>query len=447
MLIQDSSRPQFYRCKAKVYPTYMLLFFILYQHIQLLLLPLIPWYILFRAIQKKPIFGNFFERIGFVPKSHDAKVVWIHAVSVGEVLSIEHLIKKIKQKSPDTKIYLTVGTITGKKIAEKQIQADTISFLPYDFLIPMLLAFFRIKPEKIIIVEAEIWPNLLMLAHYKKIPLYLINARISKRSKGRYQTLQCILAPILNLFTNIYTQSKADEIAFESIGVAKEKLATWGNIKTYNVIKKRDAITHPITKPANWITLLVGSLHPGELNIYLKLFKQLKAGPNGSKIKMILAPRHFHWKEELVRKVRETGFPHTLWDEDKGISSDWGKSYDLLLVCKLGELFTLYPQSDLFFLGGTFVPVGGHNLLEPAAWGVPTVVGPHHFNSETIAKDLLTHDGLAIAKKRDDLYQIVSTLLQDQIKLQVIGSNAQAWLEKEASLIETKLYQFLSEIT
>lgn len=147
----------------------ILFIFILYQIIQILLFPFFIIFIIFRKIKKKPIFGSFKERFGFVPKSLKNKnIYWIHAVSVGETLSIQNIINKIKKEIPNSFCYLTVGTIQGKKIAKQKNIADIVSFIPYDFLLTMYLGLKRIKPYKIIIVEAETWPNFLFLAKIKK---------------------------------------------------------------------------------------------------------------------------------------------------------------------------------------------------------------------------------------------------------------------------------------
>ena len=145
----------------------LLLFFALYQLLQIILLPFFLIYLLIRKIKGKSAFGNFWQRKGFVPKvlkQKTNKVIWIHAVSVGEILSIQNLIDQIKNKIPNSICYVTTGTPTGKKMAEKNLKADYFSFLPYDFLFPMFLAFKRIKPTSIIIIEAETWPNFLMLS-------------------------------------------------------------------------------------------------------------------------------------------------------------------------------------------------------------------------------------------------------------------------------------------
>ena len=448
----------------------MLLFFVLYQILCLLVLPILPAYLLLRKIKRKPVFGKLTERLGFVPKpTGDNPVIWFHAVSVGEVLSLESIIMKIKEKKPRTICYLTVGTPTGKQIAHEKLQCDYVSFLPYDFLPSVWLAYKRIKPQKLIIVEAEIWPNLLMLARWKQVPLFLLNARISNRSKKRYFALKRVLTPLLNLFQSIHTQSEQDRRQFELLGVNPKKLAVLGDIKAFNVFEKwkqtrrlptvdpsrrftkvnpsgRAAEIKKQTPPSqtkkplvlrasskserlegspqsgdgSHPTLLVGSLHPGELDIYLELFRALK--PKFPDLRMILAPRHFHWKQKLIEKVQELDDAH-----------------DVTLILALGQLFDLYQQATIYFLGGTFVPVGGHNLLEPAVWGTPTIIGPYHQNCREGPQGLQACDALVSISNKKELLEIVEKLLKDKKRLEKMGRNASGWLAKQATQVEKKL--------
>jgi 3-deoxy-D-manno-octulosonic-acid transferase len=416
--------------------------FIFYQITHIFLAPFALIYIAIRKIKRKPVFGNFLERLGFITKADPSKeTIWFHAVSVGEVLSIQTIVEKIKKEKPNTTCYLTVGTLTGKKIAKEKLTIDHVSFLPYDFLLPMFMAYKRIKPKKIVVVEAEIWPNLLMIANLKKIPIYLINARMNDKSKNRYNRFKFLLIPIFNLFEKIYTQSNYDKKEFEKFGIKEEKLSVLGNIKASNVLEKQKKFLASKAikpKPKN-INFLVGSLHPGELDVHLNLFKKIKK--KYPDLRLTLAPRHFHWRDELIKKVHETGHSFSVWDQEN--KPDYDK--DILLVCKLGELFLLYQQATIFFLGGTFVPIGGHNLLEPAVWGIPTIVGPYFQNCKVVADELIEHNAL-FAVNETELIKIIEKLLEDRDQLNNMGMNIGLWLKKEAGRVEKEIERFLAGI-
>ncbi len=427
---------------------FFIFYFISYQLLQLVALPMIIIYFLVRKWRGKPVFGVFSQRMGFVPAvPRDKKVVWIHAVSVGEVLAVQQLIVRIKMRDAKSFVYVTTGTLMGNKIAREQLNADIVSFIPYDFLLPVLWAFKRINPAKIIVVEAELWPNLLMLAAFKKVPLYLINARITKSYAFRSRVGGFFIAPLLRLFKHLYAQTAVEKEAFVALGIAEKNVTNMGNIKAFNVFVKKEMVVAQEQKKFyvqdGYPTLLVGSLHQQELALYLDLFKALK--PVWPHLKIIIAPRHFHWQLDLVQAVKALGVPYFLWDDAKTqVSYDLLKTYDIILVCTIGKLFELYPLADLFFLGGTFIPVGGHNLLEPAAWSKPTIVGPYYHNSEVIADELEQIGALVKVMHKHKLVETVSTLLQNPISLTLRGSNAGMWLEGSAKEVDRNVSRFLS---
>ncbi|MCK4265410.1 hypothetical protein KAW80_03570 [Candidatus Babeliales bacterium] len=424
-------------------------FFIIYQIIHILGFPLILVYLFTRPVRGKPTFGNFIQRMGFLPKvSNNKKTIWLHAVSVGEILSIQSLVRDIK-KIPDTICYITTGTVTGKDMALKKLDADYVSLISFDFLPAMILAFKRINPRSIIIVEAELWPNLLCLANFKKIPTYAINARMSQRSFRRYKVFKRFLSPLLNTFKKLYVQTKDDESRYKNLGASRNKISPLGNLKTLNVLEKVD---HEKALPVKTIypTILVGSVHPGELEIYLKLFKTLKK--EVFNLKLILAPRHFHWKNALVKKINEYDLKFELWDEKHTSNNDATSAQqslhknDLLLVCKLGTLFDLYQISTIFCLGGTFVKIGGHNLLEPAVWSKVSLIGPYYQNCKMIADQLEEVNGLIKTNNEKELIRKVRYLIKNPEITQSMEFNAASWLKSEAQNVKIQLADLLNEL-
>ncbi|KKQ32381.1 MAG: Three-deoxy-D-manno-octulosonic-acid transferase domain protein [candidate division TM6 bacterium GW2011_GWF2_37_49] len=411
----------------------------------MLILPIFVFYLIYRIFKGKDILGNLWQRLGFVPRTtHKKKIIWLHAVSVGEVLSIQNLINDIKSNNPSSLCYVTVGTITGRQMAEKSLNADYISFMPYDFLPCMLLAFWRIRPSSIIVVEAEIWPNFLIISSWLKISKTLINARISTRSYKRYKSLKFFFSPIFNSFQNILTQSDADTNRFVKIGVHHNTLSTLGNIKAYNVIQKKHSSHN--TK-LHYTTLLVGSAHSGELDLYLKLFSELKKFD--ATLRLIIAPRHLTWQQELEDKIKSTNLSYTLWTQQNNIVKSGQniaqaldnnfKNYDIICLCKLGELFNLYQFTDIFYLGGTFVNIGGHNLLEPAAWSNPCIIGPHHQNTKNNADEMEHSGGLIKVKNYKELKSASQKLLADpELRLTMGNANLQ-WISEIANKIKTQI--------
>ncbi len=432
---------------------------IVYQLLQIICIPFIVFILLFLQA-KKGVIGNLKERLGFVPKAtkgHSA--IWFHAVSVGEVLSIQELINRIKQEMPGTLCYLTVGTITGKRMAHTHIKADYISYLPYDFLPAMLLAYLRIKPKALIVIESELWPNLLAIAKLAKVPAYLLNARINPRSLSRIQTFKTIFRTLFNSFTAIFTQTEKDAELFSKLNIPNEKINILGNLKSFNVwVKKTTYLKNLGYKPhhpSNMKILLAGSIHPLEDLIYIDLFKTLKNHHPG--LKLFLAPRHFSWQETLIHNVKKAEHSFFVWTEQHPLQTIDHVSFsqaleqtlilhDIILVCKLGELFTLYPYADVFFLGGTFVPIGGHNLLEPAVWSIPTVVGPHHQNCADFVKRLKKLNGIITVQTQNDLIAQTNQLLLNQPLREAVGLTSYQLVKQEAQRVQQTLELLLKQL-
>jgi len=426
-----------------------------YQALQLLGIPFIFIYLLFRKFYQNKQAVFTLQRFGFVPVAPpDKKIIWLHAVSVGEMLSLEYFITLIKKEIPNSFCYLTVGTNAAKNLALKNIRADSISFIPYDFLPCMLLAYHRIKPHSLVIVEAEIWPNLLMLAHMHKTKLYGLNARINDRSKTNTKIYRGIYRMLLNCFDTIFVQSHIDEKKFQDLKISSEKIVVLGNLKAYNVaIKKAECKASLEEKTFDNRALLAGSIHPGELNYYIELFKELK--PLYPDLKLILAPRHFTWKADLEKSLFNQNFNFIIWDAQHPLPAKQTLNqqlaevfikHDILVICVLGELFKLYNYADIFFLGGTFVPIGGHNLLEPAVWGTPMIVGPMHWGCQEHADALEQTQALLKVSNNQELIQQTKILLQNKSLLNTMHINGQQWLNIQADNVIEILDQIIIQL-
>jgi len=437
----------------------LLLLITIYQLLQAMVLPFIVITLLCINL-RRPIIGSFKERLGFIPCApRNKSVIWLHAVSVGEVLSIQELIHLIKQQNPHAYCYVTVGTITGMTMAKANLKAaDTICFLPYDFLPIMLLTYQRIHPAALCIVEAELWPNFLGLARLKKIPLFLLNARINPRSLHRFYRYKIFFKTIIGSFSTIFAQSEEDKKHFDNIGIAPEKITVLGNLKAFNVIAKKERLHHKSGSESfakKFQVLLVGSMHPHEDVIYLELFTQLQQ--THPHLKLILVPRHFGWITTLTKHLTHTGKTFFVWTDHQGLTSSHHlpfeqaleatlNKHDILVVCKLGELFKLYAYANIFYLGGTFVPVGGHNLLEPAAFAIPTIIGPHYGNCTDIANRLEACSGIIKVSNQDELLVQTRLLLENRQLQSTVGRNSFTWICNEAQRVQETLEELLKHI-
>lgn len=431
--------------------------FIGYQLIQLIMLPFIGLYLIIRLIKKKQL-GTPFERLGWVtatPATHP--VIWLHAVSVGEVLALQHLIIEIKKQNPTALCYVTVGTSSGKKMAQAHVPADYICFLPFDFFPCMLLAYRRIKPQALIIMEGDLWPNLLMIGMLKKIPLFLLNARISTRSEKKMFRASKIFGTLLNSFSLIFSQAETDNEKFKKLGIQPRKLQLLGNLKAFNVLAKKQEFEKKDKSESTKLPfqiLLVGSIHPGELIHYIELFRALK--PQFPNLRMILAPRHFDWQNQLSSALHSSNISHVVWDDkNKPVFQNQSlyhalfkvfNNHDILAVCTLGKLFNLYRYANIFFLGGTFVIIGGHNLLEPAVWGIPMIVGPYHSNCTEHVDKLALSKALIKVKTLQELVNQTHMLLENQNLLETMSNQATYWLADQAKAVEKNLQPLMQNI-
>lgn len=406
----------------------MIINFIFYNILQILALVPLPLYFLYRKLKGKIVVGNLLHRVGFVPKNEtDLPAIWFHACSVGETMAISEIVNELKLSTKNP-IYFTTSTLSGYNIAKKNINADYFALLPFDFLIPVLVALYRIKSKTLILLEAEFWPNLIYCSYLNDIKIMSLNSRIPEKSASRYLKFKWFLSPLLNLFAHFYTQSNKDTTLFAQLGVENNKLETIGDIKIYSAFKKKNK-TAKIKKTKHKI-ILAGSIHEGELDFYLESFAKLK---NSHDLKLILAPRHFAWKDKLIDKIKTLNTNYFVWDENNATPdlSTIFENNDILLVCKLGELFNLYQIANIYCLGGTFVPVGGHNLLEPAMWGVSSIVGPYNDKCLTTLDPLAKHGGAIVVKNKTELQTKLDELLTHNEFAHKMGAKALEWAERE----------------
>jgi len=443
---------------------FWLVLFICYEFFQLLFLPFVIPYTLVKNLNAAQT-TSIAEQTGFIPATDRTRhTIWMHALSAGEMTSLQELTQEIRRTIPNSILYITAGTEEGKKTAQQQLNPDYTSLLPHDNILSMALAFDHINPKAIILLEHEIEPTLIMLAKFKSIPVYLLNGQYTSSTVKNLETYNFFYRDLFNNFHTIFVQSDNDKKSFEKAGINSNKLHAIGNIKAYNALPKKEALMPKIDsflqnykKQSDRPTLmLVGSVHKGEIDYYLNLFKALK--PTHPNIKLILAPRYFDWKEELGQKLKNTGYATQIFDNAQACPSEPEKllafvtkellpNNDIVAICLLGKLFTLYPLADLFFLGGTFLPaIGGHNLLEPAVWSNPTILGPCYQNTKDIADELIACDAVIQVQNEQELIEQARILLDNPQKRIAMGARASMWLEREAARVKTNVQLLISNL-
>ncbi len=405
-----------------------------------LLLPLVVLRLLLRSIKAPDYRRRWGERFGFVaPLNCAGKVIWVHSVSVGETLAAVPMIQALQARHPDAQLVVTTMTPTGSARVRASF-GDSVYhvYVPYD--IPSVLNRFlrRIKPDVLVIMETELWPNLIHCCAGKGIPVVVVNARLSEKSAAGYAKIGNLTSAILGNLTAIAAQHEDDGNRFVELGLAPEKLSITGNIKFDLTLD--DALRTAAAElkqqwrgPENRPILLVASTHRGEDEPVLDAFAEiLQKFPS---LLLVLVPRHPERFGEVAELCRQRGYKVVRRSENIPPSD----SDQILLGDTMGELMLFFGVCDIAFVAGSLVPVGGHNMIEPAAWGVPVLTGPHLFNFAEASRLLLAAEGMAICENASEINGAVCRLLSDQLQAEAMGEAAKAVAEQNRGALDRVL--------
>lgn len=364
----------------------------------------LPFYYAERVIHKKSFGWNEkFGNINFPYKNE--KVIMMHGVSVGEVIALENLAKKIKETFPEYKLVVTTGTKTGQDIANKKYKniADFITYFPFD--IPHCTDKFltNIKPSVVLIAETELWPNFAYKCKQNNIPIAIINGRISDSTYKSYKIAAPFFKQVFKNFTAVYAQSIEDKEKYISIGMPAEKTEVMGNLK-FDVKKKEADIQ---IGQDGYKIIIAGSTHKGEDEIVLNTFKKLKS--EFSDTKLLLAPRHPNRVPAIIPLLEKSGINY-----GKRSENDTFKEKDLIILDTLGELGKMYSICNFAFIGGSFNHTGGHNPLEASVYNKPVISGPDVHNFKDIYSILGKTNAGKVVKTPDEFYSEAHKLLSDK---------------------------------
>ena len=349
--------------------------------------------------------GTRLTKLGLF-KSPELKenVIMFHAVSVGEVLSLEKLLKKTKEQFPNYKLVLTTGTKTGQELAYKKYSeiVDFITYFPFDISFAINNFLNKINPSIVLIAETELWPNFAIQCKKRNIPLLIINGRISDKSLGSYKNLKLFFSPILNLYSKIYTQSELDKERFIEIGTSSEKVEVMKNLK-FDIDKTPSDID--LKKGENKV-LIAGSTHSGENEILISAFDKLKQSHKN--LKFIIAPRHLERVKEIEQILSNYNYAFGYRSKNNDFTN-----FDIIILDTLGELKKAYAFSDIAFIGGSFNKTGGHNPLEATVYDIPTITGPSIKNFRDIYSILTKAGASVLVNNQSELEQILDKFLSD----------------------------------
>jgi len=428
-------------------PEHLMLVRLIYSFLLFLSAPFFL-YGLYTNKPNKPKFGKrWIEHFGFCPrlKDNNADSLWIHTVSVGEVIAATPLIKSLKKQNPQQTIVVTTTTSTGGAEINKLGDLVEHRYMPLDFGWAVKRFIKTIKPAALLIMETELWPNTLHTVHQHKIPIVIINARLSERSYLRYQKFQFIFDLLAKNIDRLLCQTEADAQRFIKLGINKEKIEVTGSIKFDISItdKIKTAGAHLRSelgeKRPVWIA---ASTHQGEDELILKAHKiVLKSVPEAL---LIIVPRHPERFSAVTALSQENGFNTVSRTGQQTLT----ESTSVYIADTMGEMLTLISAADICFMGGSLLgkKVGGHNLLEPAALAKPCLTGPSFYNFQLITEQLTASGGCLICPTENDIADNLLKLLADKTAMQEMGASALAVVNQNRGALASTL-KGLSAIT
>lgn len=381
-------------------------------------------------IFKNKFHSGFISRLGILTKNLNlGRPIWIHAVSVGEAFSIKGLYGELKRAYPDRKFVVSTVTATGNKIVRGFIEKeDYVTYLPLDFSFIVRKVVSRIDPALFIIAETEIWPNLIRCLFQKKIPIIVVNARISDKSFRGYSNIKFLIKPILNKISLFCCQSNADLQRLSNLGVLSPKLKTTGNMKfdaadfgTLNSSARTTTLKKDLGLSLEDKLFVAGSTHPKEEEVILNAYRDVfKKSPY---LKLLIAPRHPDRAKEIEGIVSRFGF-RSVFISSLPVKPCACLTEPVFILDSIGRLTDFYSLAEIVFIGGSLIKKGGHNILEPAYFGKPIIFGPYMFNFKDIAELFLKKQAAVVVRDSDELAHSLKGLLNDSDKAIQLGGLA-----------------------
>lgn len=402
--------------------------------VYLLLIPFACYWVV-RGIGNRSYFENLGQRFGFGYPKID-RCIWVHAVSVGEVQAAAPLIRALKEQFPDRQLLVTAVTPTGAARV-RALFGDSVQlcYMPFEFPNAIRSFFKAVNPEATLIMETEIWPNLYRACGVRGIPLILVSARISPNSVPGYRKLLPLIRETLSHGIIIAAQSQPDADRFLSLGADPDRTCVMGNIKfdvepDPDVIPRGKAVRKELfgDRPV-WIA---ASTHEGEEELVLDVHRELLG--RHPDLLLVLVPRHPERFLAVRELTQEMGFSLVARTAHQPVGDA-----SVFLCDTMGEVPMFYAASDVAFVAGSLVPIGGHNLLEPAMLGTPIVTGPHNFNAQDIADLFVEFGACRRVAGTDELVATVSELLSDPEEAARLGSTGQSVLEENRGALQRLL--------
>jgi 3-deoxy-D-manno-octulosonic-acid transferase len=398
---------------------------------------LVSPYFLYQAIRYKKYVGSVRERLGYLPISFNLdgeESIWIHAVSVGEALTARALAADLKRRYPRLRLYLSTTTIAGQQVAKASLRhlVDGVFYFPFDWMFTIRRTLNLVRPRLFIMMETEIWPNLLHACRKRGVKTAVINGRISSRSYPRYKLIRPFFRRVLADVDRFCMQSEESASRLKDLGADPGRVTVTGSLKFDSLElpsasahgKPRERVLRFFRVSPRRTVLVAGSTMRGEETAVLQAFAKIKATQTHAIA--IIAPRQPDRFGEVERLSREAGFVTIRRSE---LPIDAEPRADVVVLDTIGELAQLYQLATAVFVGGSLADHGGHNILEPAIFGKPIVFGPHMQNFREIAEAFVANDAAIQVQTERELDAAILSLVRDPVHRARLGAAARALVE------------------
>lgn len=399
-----------------------------------LLIALAPWLLYRRWVLGKPLAGFGDKLTGRLQRQHPQRpCIWFHAVSVGEVLQLQTLLADFSRRHEDYEVVLSTTTSTGYEVARQKFPQHTIVYWPFDFSWAVSRALRSLKPQLVVLVELELWPNFLLAARRQNVPVVLINGRLGVRSHRGYARLRRWWRGPLSAVVQAGVQTEEYARRLIDLGVPADRVTVTGNIKYDRVQSDREnphtrALREAFGLTAEDLVFMAGSTQEPEEQYALDTWEALRA--EMPRLRLVLVPRHKERFDAVARLVTERGWPLRRRSQATPMSRPQLETDipPVLLLDTLGELAAAWGLADIAFVGGSLTQRGGQNMLEPAGYGAAVLFGPNTWNFRATVEALLQHDAACVVRDSQELHETVRRLARDAEERQRRGAAARAFV-------------------
>jgi 3-deoxy-D-manno-octulosonic-acid transferase len=426
--------------------------YLAYSLLTLLLFVLVSPYFLYQAIRYQKYIGSLRQRLGFLPIAFNVDAeesIWIHAVSVGEALTARALATDLKARYPRLRLFLSTTTMAGQQVARRSLSnVDAVFYFPFDWTFIVRRTLRLVRPRLFIMMETEIWPNLLRECRRRGVRTVMINGRISNRSYPRYRLIRPFIRRVLADVDRFCVQSEESARRLIDLGANAAQVSVTGSLKFDSLElpahtshgRPRERVLRFFQVSPSRTVIVAGSTLRGEEAAVLRAVARIKATVPGTLA--ILAPRQPERFAEVERLSRDAGFVTTRRSD---LPIDAEPRADVVVLDTIGELAQLYQLATAVFVGGSLVDHGGHNILEPAIFGKPIVFGPHMHNFKEIAASFLGNDAAIQVQSERELDETLLALVTDPVRRARLGAAARALVAANRGA-KTKTLEVIGEL-